>query len=35
VALLGAAHNLKEPLGTVGGVEFIRLSVRALGEVDR
>jgi hypothetical protein len=35
VAVLGGAHHLKEPLGTVGGVEYIRLSVRALGEVNR
>jgi hypothetical protein len=35
VAVLGGAHDLKEPLGTVGGVEYVRLSVRALGEVNR
>jgi hypothetical protein len=35
VAVLGGAHNLKEPLGTVGGVEYLRVSVRATDEVNR
>jgi hypothetical protein len=35
VAVLGGAHDLKEPLGTVGGVEYLRVSVRALDEVNR
>jgi hypothetical protein len=35
VAVLGGAHELKEPLGTVGGVEYLRVSVRAMDEVNR
>jgi hypothetical protein len=35
VAVLGGAHNLKGPLGTVGGVEYLRVTVRAMGEVNR
>jgi hypothetical protein len=35
VAVLGGAHDLKEPLGTVGGVEYLRVTVRSMGEVDQ
>jgi hypothetical protein len=33
-AVLGGAHDLKEPLGTDGGVEYLRVTVRAMGEVN-
>jgi hypothetical protein len=35
VAVLRGAHDLKEPLGTARGVEYLRVSVRAMDEVNR
>jgi len=35
VAVLGGAHDLKEPLATVVGVDYLRVSVRAMDEVNR
>jgi hypothetical protein len=34
VAVLGGAHDLTVPLGAYGGVDYLRVSVRAMSEVD-
>jgi hypothetical protein len=34
VAILGGAHDLTEPLGALGGVEYLRVTMRAMGDVD-